>query len=204
MVRAGWVVAIFALGLLCGLGIGRGRPIAVQAQERRANFDADAVEMDRTRDLLVRRVHGIHETLKGIARDVTLQTLEDPDGKREKQIQAEIAPLLEDAQVLFVQTFLLALDNVVDQGGGPAEGFVLGLLSQRLGVPIHELVERREKSSLGLGGVALGYAIARAAKVSPDEIFANKADNRSWPELMRHRQVTLAQLQAVLEANEKR
>ena len=75
----------------------------------------------------------------------------------------------------------------------------MGHLSKQLGVPINELVSRQEKSGLGLGGVVMGYAIAKASKQAPDEIFANKMDNKSWPEVMRARQVTVTQLQQVLD-----
>src|SRR5207302_519625 len=123
---------------------------------------------------------------------------DDPNKEREKQIGQALQPIFEDAQVLFIQTFLLAMDNAVDTGGAPAEGVIAGHLAKQLDVPLADFVGREEKSGLGLGGVALGYAIAKASKVPADEIFANKADNRSWPELMRYRQVTLTQLQGVL------
>ena len=64
---------------------------------------------------------------------------------------------------------------------------------------VAELVTRQEKSNLGLGGVLFGYAAAKAANVPPDEIFANKADNKTWAEVMRARQVSVASLQQVFE-----
>ena len=80
-------------------------------------------------------------------------------------------------------------------GWSISEGLILGHFATKLGVPLDELTGRLQKTQLGVGGVALGYAIAKAAKVAPDEIFANKADNKTWPELMRDRQVTVNQLQ---------
>jgi hypothetical protein len=184
-------IALFATGWFGGR-------ISLAAAEPK-NFDLDAAEMDRTQEVLVGHVRTMNEKLKAIAHAVTADKLDDPNKERDKQIGKTLEPLTQDAFVLFIQTFLLALDNAIDTGGAPTEGAILGYLSKQLDVPIKDLTARREKSQLGLGGVFLGYAISKAAKVAPDEIFANKADNKSWPELMRARQVTLAQLQEILE-----
>src|SRR5205823_14552386 len=101
-----------------------------------------------------------------------------------------------------IRAFLRALDSGRDSGGAPTEGAILGAMSKQIDVPIAEISSREERTQLGLGGVVLGYAIAKAAKVPPDEIFANKADNRSWPDVMRFRQVTLPQIQMVLESKQ--
>jgi len=118
-------------------------------------------------------------------------------------MQKTLQPVLEDAYLLLVQTFMLAIDSAADSGGQATENQFLLFLSTKMGISVKEVVAREEKSGLGLGGVLLGYSIAKAANVAPDEIFANKADNKSWPEVMRARQVTLAQLQAVLEDKNK-
>ncbi len=189
--RGRWLAV--ALALVCGSLGGW----AVAAQQK--HFDRDAAEMDRTTEVLVSRVRGINEKLKTLARGVTADKLEDPEKKFEKQLGESLQPFLEDANVLFIQTFLLAMDNAIDSGGAAVEGFFLAEFSKRVGAPAKELTERQEKSGLGVGGVVLGYAIAKAANVSADEIFANKADNKSWPEVMRARQVSLAQLQELFE-----
>jgi len=183
--------------LAAGYGIGRVAQAAVDSK----NYDRDAAEMDRTQEALIARVRGINDKLKTIAKGVTADKLDDPNKEREKEIGKTLDPFFQDAQVLFIQTFLLAIDNAVDTGGAPAEGAILGGLSKQLDVPINEFTDREEKTKLGLGGVALGYAIAKAAKVPADEIFANKADNRSWPELMHFRQVSLQQVQTALSGN---
>jgi hypothetical protein len=196
MSRRFWQVSIALVLLVAGYGVGR----VSQAATDSKNYDRDAAEMDRTQEVLITRVRGINDKLKSIAKSVTAEKIDDPNKDREKEIGKTLEPFFQDAQVLFIQTFLLSLDNAIDTGGAPVEGTLLGAMSKQLDVPITELSSREEKSQLGLGGVVLGYAIAKAAKVAPDEIFANKADNRSWPEVMRFRQVTLPQVQMVLES----
>lgn len=173
------------------------------ADEKTAHYDLDVVEMDRTTTTLTDRINALNLALKQVAKKVTAANLDDPDKNFEKQLQAEfekvVTPLLEDATLLLVQTFLLALDNAADTGGAAIEAAILGEMTKRTGIPAADLKARTEKERLGIGGVVLGYAIAKAAKVSPDEIFANKADSKSWPEVMRARQITFAQLQAVLD-----
>ena len=65
-----------------------------------------------------------------------------------------------DSYALALQTHILSLDTLADRGGQAAEGAILGALASRFKVPIAEFVDRRSKSKLGLGGVALGYAVA--------------------------------------------
>ena len=70
--------------------------------------------------------------------------------------------MLEDAYVLLIQSFLLAIDNASDKGGEAVENQFLLFCSMKTGVPLKEIVARQEKSGLGIGGVILGYAIAKA------------------------------------------
>lgn len=196
MSRRFWHVLIALTLVVVGYGVGR----VSQAATESKNYDRDAAEMDRTQEVLIARVRGINDKLKSIAKAVTADKLDDPNKDREKEVGKTLEPFFQDAQVLFIQTFLLALDNAIDTGGAPAEGAVVGAMAKQLDVSIKDITDREEKTQLGLGGVVLGYAIAKASKAPPDEIFANKADNRSWPDVMRFRQVTLPQVQRVLEA----
>ena len=196
MSRRFWHILITVVLLGAGYGVGR----VSQAATDSKNYDRDAAEMDRTQEVLITRVRGINDKLKSIAKSVTADKLDDPNKEREKEIGKTLEPFFQDSQVLFIQTFLLAIDNAVDTGGAPTEGAMLGAMSKQLDVPIADISAREEKTQLGLGGVVLGYAIAKAAKVPADEIFANKADNRSWPDVMRFRQVTLPQIQMVLDS----
>jgi len=188
-----WLLVLLA----AAAGYAGGR--AGYASAPASNYDMDAAEMDRTQENIIARVRAMNEQLKAMAKEVTLKNIDDPEKVREKKIGESIQPIVMDAQILFTQTFLLTLDNVIETGGQEAEVGILAMLSKQLDVPIRELAGRTEKANLGIGGVALGYAIAKAAKLPPDEIFANKADNKSWPEVMRARQVSLAQVQAAFQ-----
>jgi hypothetical protein len=171
------------------------------AQELAAgNFARDAAEFDRTRDQVAANFVAKADTLKQIAREVPPGEKGEGEKKElDRRIEMTIQGLFQDTYALALQTHLLALDHAVDTGGAATEGPMLGMLATKFKVPIAELVDRREKSGLGLGGVALGYAIALAAKVPADEIFTNKQGNRTWMDVMAHRQVTLQQLTAVFE-----
>jgi hypothetical protein len=171
------------------------------AQEMAAkNFERDASEFDRTRDQVAALFVAKADSLKQIARETTaLKEGEEHKKELEKKIEGVIQELLRDTYSLALLTHLLALDNAVDKGGPAAEGPILGMLAAKFKVPIAELVSRREQSRLGIGGVMLGYAIARAAQLPPDEIFANKAGDRTWMEVMKDRQVSFAQLQTIFE-----
>jgi hypothetical protein len=189
-----WYVAALLTVVFVAGWVGGRSSLAAEAGK---NYDADAGEMDRTQEVIVGHVRGMNEQLKTMARAATLDNLQDPDKKREKEVQALLGPVLQDSQVLFVQAILLSIDNAVDRGGAAAEGALLGHFSKRLDVPIRDLVSRQAKTGLGLGGVVMGYAIAKAGNVPADELFTNKMDNKSWPEVMRARQVSVTQLQGI-------
>ncbi len=193
---AGLLGAVLGAGLMWGTTSGR-------AAEPVKLYDQDAAEMDRTAAVLSNRIVGLNTNLKDLAKTVNAQNFADPDKKFEAKLQetfqATVTPLFEDAAVLLVQTYLLALDNAADTGGDAVQAAMWAEIAKRTGVEAKELKAQAEKNNMGLGGVALTHAIAKAAKVPASEIFANKADNKSWPEVMRARQVTFAQLQAVLD-----
>lgn len=190
-----------SVGMAAGLCLSAFMGARTVAEEMAAkNYERDVAEFDRTRDQLAANFVGKADTLKQIAREVTPGK---EGGGEKKEIDARIEKVLQglfqDTFALALQTHLLALDHMVDTGGPAAEGPMLGMLATKFKVPIAEIVDRREKSGLGLGGVALGYAIAVAAGVPPDEIFTNKQGNRSWLDVMSHRQVTLEQIKTVFE-----
>src|SRR3954447_1238291 len=107
MSRRFWHVLIVLALVVVGYGVGRVSQAAVDSK----NYDRDAAEMDRTQDVLIARVRGINDKLKSIAKSVTADKLDDPNKEREKEIGKPLEPFFQDAQVLFIQTFLLALDN---------------------------------------------------------------------------------------------
>jgi len=170
------------------------------AQEVASNYARDVAEFDRTRDQVAANYVAKLDTLKQLAREVAPDE-KGEGGKKEldRRIEMTIQGIFQDTYALALQTHLLALDHTVDKGGAATEGPVLGMLATKFKVPIAELVDRREKTGLGLGGVMLGYAIAVAAKVPADEIFTNKQGSRTWMDVMALRQVTLQQLTAVFE-----
>jgi hypothetical protein len=183
---------------LCGSAFLGARTLAQEAAP--SNYDRDAAEFDRTRDAVSARLTAMAEALKQSARDATPQKDAEEDKKeRNARIEKALQSFFQDTYVLALQTHLLTLDSMVDHGGAAVEGAVLGTFAARLKVPIAELVDRREKSGLGLGGVALGYAIARAAEVPADEIFTNKQGSRTWLDIMSSRQVTLEKLKTIFE-----
>lgn len=179
-------------------GYHSGRATAAAAAP--TNFERDSAEMDRTTEMLVNRIRGMNDTLKKLAAEVTPELLTDKEKKRDRKIQDTLAPLLEDTQVLFIQTYMLAVDSAMDKGGADTQAAFAGHFAKKLEVPLNEFIGRQDKHELGVGGVLLGYAIAKAAKVAPDEIFTNKMDNKSWVEVMRARQVTVTQLQGVFSS----
>src|SRR5262249_18127894 len=122
------------LAALIALGYGVGR--ISQAATESKNYDRDAAEMDRTQEMLVTRVRGSNERLKTSAKGVTPDKLDDPNKERDKEIGKTLEPFLQDAQVLFVQTFLLALDNAVDSGAAETEGAIMGHFAKALEVSI--------------------------------------------------------------------
>jgi hypothetical protein len=183
---------------LCGSAFLGARTIAQESAAR--NYDRDVREFDRTRDQIAANFVARADTLKQIAREAAPRP-EGPANKKELDARIETAfqRLFRDAVALALQTHLLALDHMVDEGGAAAEGPVLGMLATRFKVPIAEIIDRRKKSGLGLGGVALGYAIALAAGVPADEVFTNKQGDRTWLDVMEDRQVSIGQIQAVFE-----
>jgi hypothetical protein len=189
--------ALLAAALCLSAFLGA-RSVAQEAAT--SNFAKDVVEFDRTRDQVAANFVAKVDTLKQIAREVGPEEKGDGDKKElDQRIGVTLQGLFQETYALALQTHLLSLDNAVDKGGAAAEGPMLGMLATKFKVPIAEIVDRREKSGLGLGGVMLGYAIALAAKVPADEIFTNKQGNRSWMDVMADRQVTLQQLTAVFE-----
>src|SRR5262249_31048002 len=142
-----FVVVIAFCAFLCG------RTVAQEAAP--SNYDRDAAEFDRTREGVSARLTAMAETLKQSARDATPQKDSEEDKKeRNARIERALQSFFQDTYVLALQTHLLALDSMVDHGGPAAEGAVLGTLATRLKVTIAELVDRREKTGLGIGGVA--------------------------------------------------
>jgi hypothetical protein len=143
------------------------------AQELAAsNFAKDVTEFDRTRDQVAASFVARADTLKQIAREVAPEQKGEGEKKElDRRIETTLQGVFQDTYALALQTHLLALDHAVDKGGAAAEGPMLGMLATKFKVPIAEIVDRREKTGLGLGGVMLGYAIAVAAKVPADEIF---------------------------------
>src|SRR5215212_3299707 len=101
-----WLLAALLVVVFTGGWLGGRSSLAA---EQGKNYDSDAGEMDRTQEVIVGHVRGMTEQLKTMARKATVENLQDPEKRREKEIQATLGPIVQDSQVLFVQAILLAI-----------------------------------------------------------------------------------------------
>src|SRR5687768_12925498 len=88
---------------------------ATRAAQKPTHYERDAAEMDRTQELVCDGVRAMNAQLKQIARGVTLATLDDPEKKREQEMQKTLGPVLQEATLLIVQNFLLCIDSAADE-----------------------------------------------------------------------------------------
>jgi hypothetical protein len=189
--------ACLAVAILAGAaGFAGGR--ALSATEGGSHFQAGSRELDRSEAAIRRSLFEAGETIKAVSRSVTLANAEATKVEREGAMGAAIRPVQEDALLLLLQGHLLAIDNIADEGGAPAELFLQQVVYENLQVEAEEVARRRADTGLSHGGLILGYLTARVAGTTPDQIFSAKKD-QSWPELLRERKVSVAALVKLLD-----
>jgi len=173
----------------------------VRAAGEQTHYQRDEGDMDLTRDALINEINGLADSYKQIAQDVKGAETDEEREAREKRIEAAIQPLQLDLYTLLLQAHALSLDTAVDKGGAPVEAFLRDkLLIEGLGATAADLTKFGKQADLGYGGLMLGYAIAKAAKVAPAEVFTNKTDNAlSWLGVMHKRNLTVTDIIGVLD-----
>jgi len=192
------MLGAFGLAVCISGGAGFAGARALAAAEKKTHFEADAAELSRSEAHVHGHLTTAVQTMKRIAQETTAENAEPNKEAREKALEATLKPLQEDSLTLLVQAHLLSLDSIADKSGEPAELFIQENVYKKLGVEAAEVAKRRETTGLGHGGLVLGYMIAKVSKTPADQVFAGKADH-SWPEVMRTRKVTAADIVRALE-----
>jgi hypothetical protein len=192
-----WIAFGLAVGLSASVGFAGARAMAAAAAK--PHFEADAAEMDATQRYLQGQVAAAVEKMKKTAGETTAENSEANKKEREDAINAALKPLQDDSTVLLLQAHFLAIDSIADKTGEPAEQFIQQNIYDKLGIAAADVAKRRESSGLGHGGMLLGYLIAKVSKAPADEVFNAKQENRSWPEVMKLKNVTPTQVFQALE-----
>jgi len=174
----------------------------VGAANETSHYDRDAADLHRTRDALVQELNSVVETYKQIAQRVDpAADGDDARQAREAEINAALQLFSTDLQTLPLYAHLLTLDVLIDKGGELHEQFIRQrLLIEGFGAKAEDLDRHERDASVGMGGLVIGYALAKASAIPPEDVFADKTPEVTWLDLMKKRGQTLATLQPVLEA----
>ena len=160
------------------------------------NTDRDCRELDKSRDTLVEDVNEVIEELKDLASQVTWDQLDNGDKDLEKQVQATFARALVSVQMVWLQSFLLAVDNAIEDAGAEAEQVIIQQGAAELGIP-QDGVEARRAEGYAYGSIALGYLLAKAAELDPEEVWERTNEGVSWAQLAREFEIDSETLEKV-------
>jgi hypothetical protein len=188
----------FALAVSLAAASGFFAARALPAAEQKTHFAADSDEVSLTETAMKSHLSQATGTIKKLADACTVDNIEAGKAEREAALNASLKPLGEDIALLTFQANLLCIDSVADKTGDQAEQFLQQNIYTKLGVDAAEVAKRRQSTGLGHGSLILGYAIAKAGKLSPDEVFKAK-QGHAWPEVLREKGVTVDQVGAVLK-----
>ncbi len=171
---------------------------ALGAAEKPAGFEKDSRELTLTEEMARRDLAVAVGELRRIAQETTPENFEPGKARREQAFETALKPLQEDSGLLLLQAHLLSLTHVAEEAGAPAEQHLQQAIYDRLQVPAAEVAKRKEATGLGHGGLILGYLTAKVAKLSPEEVFAEKK-SKSWAELLRAHNISASELFAAVQ-----
>ena len=179
------LTVVFCLGTAVGILVAPPRVASAQAPAAApprplTDYERDCKELDRSRDTLVQDIDQALVAAKVAASEVTLQNLNAPDKPLEAQIKGAWEQAMVSVQLLWLQTFVLAVDHAVEEQGADAQAELIRMGAEKLGVRVEDVQALRGQGHT-LGSIVLGYVLARAAEKGADQVWQRKSQGLSWP-----------------------